>query len=101
MFGYPFAFWLAREPKRYRNSLIFLVMIPFWTNFLVRTYAWMLILRDSGVINNFWTITLHEQALRLAGDSGFLRWLAASSESKLPLLFNHPAGRTGVVPGCA
>ncbi|MFQ5406840.1 MAG: ABC transporter permease [Anaerolineales bacterium] len=99
LFGYPFAFWLARQPKRYRNTLIFLVMIPFWTNFLVRTYAWMLILRDSGVINNFWTITLHEQALRLAGDSGFFTWLAAISESKLPLLFNQPAVMLGLFYG--
>ncbi|MCP4415255.1 MAG: hypothetical protein GY805_01450, partial [Chloroflexi bacterium] len=64
IFGYPFAYWIARQPARHRGTLIFLVMIPFWTNFLVRTYAWMLILRDSGIINNFWTITLHDLALQ-------------------------------------
>ena len=97
--GYPFAYWIARQPARYRNTLVFLVMIPFWTNFLVRTYAWMLILRDSGLINNFWTITLHEQALRLAGSSQFFAWLAAASEQKLPLLFNQPAVIVGLLYG--
>jgi spermidine/putrescine transport system permease protein len=51
-FGYPFAYFIARRPKRWRNVLLLLVMIPFWTNFLVRTYAWMVILRDKGLINS-------------------------------------------------
>jgi spermidine/putrescine transport system permease protein len=50
--GYPLAYFIARQPAKRRNSLLLLVMIPFWTNFLVRTYAWMVILRDTGVINN-------------------------------------------------
>ena len=97
--GYPFAYWIARQPARYRNVLIFLVMIPFWTNFLVRTYAWMLILRDSGLINNFWTITLHEQAVALADTSGFFAWLATVTERKLPLLFNQGAVMLGLFYG--
>jgi spermidine/putrescine transport system permease protein len=52
LFGYPLAYFIARRPKRWRNVLLLLVMIPFWTNFLVRTYAWMVILRDKGVINS-------------------------------------------------
>ena len=88
IFGYPFAYWMARQPEKWRNFLIFLVMIPFWTNFLVRTYAWLLLLRDSGLINNFWTITLHEQAAALAGSSGFFAWLANLTAEPLPLLFN-------------
>ena len=97
--GYPFAYWIARQPQKYRNILIFLVMIPFWTNFLVRTYAWMLILRDSGLINNFWTITLHDQAVALAGGSQFFTWLAGISENKLPLLFNQSAVFLGLFYG--
>lgn len=50
--GYPLAYFIARQPARRRNSLLLLVMIPFWTNFLVRTYAWMVILRDTGVVNS-------------------------------------------------
>jgi spermidine/putrescine transport system permease protein len=99
VFAYPFAYWLARQPANRRNILIFLVMIPFWTNFLVRTYAWMLILRDSGLINNFWSITLHEQALRLAEVSPLFDWLAAATSQKLPLLYNSPAGLLGLFYG--
>jgi spermidine/putrescine transport system permease protein len=98
-FGYPFAYWIARQPARYRNLYVFLVMIPFWTNFLVRTYAWMLILRDSGLINNFWTITLHDQALMLADKGDFFVWLANITEDKLPLLFNTPAVLLGLFYG--
>jgi len=46
------AYWIATRPAKWRNTLLLLVMIPFWTNFLVRTYAWILILRDTGLINN-------------------------------------------------
>lgn len=47
----PTALYMALQPPRYRNLLIFLVTIPFWTNLLVRNYAWILLLRDSGLIN--------------------------------------------------
>ncbi|MGB3533586.1 MAG: ABC transporter permease [Microcoleaceae cyanobacterium] len=49
--GYPLAFFVATRPPRWRNLLLFLIIIPFWTNFLVRTYAWIIILRSEGVIN--------------------------------------------------
>ncbi|MFZ4441797.1 MAG: ABC transporter permease [Planktothrix agardhii] len=49
--GYPLAFFIATSSTRWRNLLLFLVIIPFWTNFLVRTYAWMIILRSEGMIN--------------------------------------------------
>jgi len=52
LLGYPMAYWIATRPPRWRNTLLLLLMIPFWTNFLVRTYAWILILRDTGLINN-------------------------------------------------
>ena len=50
--GYPMAYWIATRKRRWRNTLLLLLMIPFWTNFLVRTYAWVLILRDTGLINS-------------------------------------------------
>jgi spermidine/putrescine transport system permease protein len=52
LLGYPMAYWVATRPARMRNTLLLLIMIPFWTNFLVRTYAWILLLRDSGLINS-------------------------------------------------
>jgi spermidine/putrescine transport system permease protein len=50
--GYPFAFWIARQPERWRNIWLMLVMIPFWTNLLIRTYAWVIILRRDGALNS-------------------------------------------------
>jgi spermidine/putrescine transport system permease protein len=58
--GYPLAYFIATRPPQWRNTLLLLLMIPFWTNFLVRTYAWILILRDAGLINTFWTRSLHD-----------------------------------------
>jgi spermidine/putrescine transport system permease protein len=49
--GYPMAFFIATRSQPWRNILLVLVIIPFWTNFLVRTYAWMVLLRTEGVIN--------------------------------------------------
>ena len=99
LFGYPFAYWIARSPEKWRNTLVFLVMIPFWTNFLVRTYAWMLLLRDSGLINTFWTSSLHDLAVSLAGNSGFFNWLAGVTADPLPLLFNQGAVFLGLFYG--
>lgn len=49
--GYPAALWIARQPVDRRNILLVLIMVPFWTDFLVRTYAWMFILRTEGLLN--------------------------------------------------
>lgn len=51
MVGFPTALYMALQPERMRNILIFLVTIPFWTNLLVRNYAWILLLRNNGLID--------------------------------------------------
>jgi spermidine/putrescine transport system permease protein len=52
LLGYPAAYWLARVcPPRLRNALLVLVILPFWTSFLVRMYAWMFLLRSEGTLN--------------------------------------------------
>jgi putrescine transport system permease protein len=51
--GYPMAYAIARAPSTIRNSLLLLVMLPFWTSFLIRVYAWIGILKDEGLLNNF------------------------------------------------
>ncbi len=51
LIGYPLAFWMATRPVRWRNTLLLLMMIPFWTNFLIRTYAWIVLLSRSGFVN--------------------------------------------------
>ena len=55
--GYPFAYLLARVPRRYSRLLLLLVIIPFWTSSLIRTYAIIIILKTRGVVNNIllWT----------------------------------------------
>jgi len=50
--GFPVAVWLAMQPAKRRGLLIFLITVPFWANLLIRTYAWILLLRGTGVINS-------------------------------------------------
>jgi|SRR5579859_2553745 len=49
--GYPLAYFVARAPARRRNLLLFLILVPLWTNFVIRVYAWIMILRTQGVLN--------------------------------------------------
>ena len=51
--GYPFAYYLACYKPKWQNVLLLLVVVPFWINFLIRTYAWILILRTEGLLNSF------------------------------------------------
>jgi spermidine/putrescine transport system permease protein len=80
IFGYPLAYFIARANPRWRNALLLLVILPFWTNFLVRTYAWMIILRQEGLVN---TILLNLQVI----------------DQPLELLFTRPAVVIGLVYG--
>lgn len=78
--GYPFAYQIARAGEATRHTLLMLVMLPFWTSFLLRVYAWMSLLDSSevGLIN---------QALLAAG------WI----HEPLPLLYNSGAVLAGMV----
>ena len=49
--GYPFAYIMARKTSNIRRTMFMLIMLPMWMNFLLRTYAWMTILEDNGLIN--------------------------------------------------
>lgn len=77
--AYPLAFYIARAGNR-RTLLLSLVMLPFWTSFLVRTYAWMFLLRDTGLVN---TVLL---------STGLI-------DEPLPLLYNQGAVVAGLVYG--
>jgi len=79
IFAFPAALFIARAPRR-RNLYLQLVMLPFWTSFLVRTYAWMFLLRDTGLINTL---------LQAAG----------ITHGPLPLLYNDGAVLLGLVYG--
>ncbi len=76
--GYPFAYIIARSPINYRNILMLLIIVPFWTNSLIRTYAWIVLLRTEGVINTI------------------LMQLGIISQP-LPLLYNETAVLIGLV----
>ena len=51
--GYPIAYGMARAPEEWRATLMMLVILPFWTSFLIRVYAWMGILSQEGFLNQF------------------------------------------------
>ncbi|WP_369900538.1 ABC transporter permease [Bacillus manliponensis] len=51
--GYPFAYTITLVDPKYRSILLLLATIPFWINFLVRSYAWIVILRSQGLVNTF------------------------------------------------
>lgn len=51
--GYPMAYIISRAAPRAQKIMITLIMIPMWMNFLIRTYAWMTILQDTGILNGF------------------------------------------------
>src|ERR1041384_7719114 len=76
--GYPIAFAISRAPGLWRQLLLFFVMLPFWTSFLIRVYAWIAILQPSGLRN------------RLLLAAGLI-------DAPLPLLYNGFAVELGLV----
>lgn len=78
LIGYPLALFIARSPQQWRMPLLMLILIPFWTNFLVRIYAWQIILANNGIIN------------------GLLEIIGVG---RLPLLNNEGATLLGLVYG--
>jgi spermidine/putrescine transport system permease protein len=78
LFSYPFAYYIATRSPRVRNLLLIFVMIPFWSNFLVRTYAWRVILGSEGPISQI--------SLAMGGEP-------------IRLLFTTPAVLIGLVYG--
>ncbi len=60
--AYPFAYYIARRGGEYQNLLLILVMIPFWTNYIVRIYGWQIILGSKGILNSMliWIGVLNE-----------------------------------------
>lgn len=51
--GYPIAYALARSPDKWRGLLVLMIILPFWTSFLIRVYAWIGILKTEGFLNHF------------------------------------------------
>jgi putrescine transport system permease protein len=62
LIGYPMAYGMARAPRAWQPTLVMLVILPFWTSFLIRVYAWIGILKKEGLLNQFllWLGVIHE-----------------------------------------
>lgn len=62
LIGYPMAYYIARASESNRNTLMMMVMLPFWTSYLIRVYAWIGILKNDGFLNQFlmWLGVIHE-----------------------------------------
>jgi spermidine/putrescine transport system permease protein len=78
LIGYPAAYAIARAPSRRQTAYLFLAMLPFWSNYLIRTYAWIVLLNREGLIN------------RGLGRMGLI-------SEPLPILYNDFAIVTGLV----
>ena len=74
LIGYPFAYFLARAKTTLQPALLMMVMLPFWTSFLLRVYAWKGILADQGVVNNLliWSGIIQEPIQLLYSDVSML-----------------------------
>ncbi|HZO21041.1 MAG TPA: ABC transporter permease subunit [Steroidobacteraceae bacterium] len=70
LLGYPMAYSIARAGTTSRNVLLMLIVLPFWTSFLLRVYAWMGLLKSNGLINNalLWLGVIHEPITMLQTD---------------------------------
>jgi spermidine/putrescine transport system permease protein len=62
LLAFPLAFWLAKRVRRNRELLLFLVIFPLWSSYLIRIFAWKTLLGTTGILNSFllWTGLLHE-----------------------------------------
>ncbi len=68
LLGYPMAYAIARAPKNRQTVLLFLIILPFWTSFLIRVYAWIGILKSNGLLNNaLMALGLIDQPLEILG----------------------------------
>lgn len=78
LIGYPAAYAITKAPAHRQTALLFLAILPFWTNYLIRTYAWIVLLNPAGLINNLLAAT-------------------GLSSAPLPLLYNEFAVVLGLV----
>jgi len=79
--GYPIAYGMARSPPRWQPLAMVLVIIPFWTSFLIRIYAWINILQHDGLLN--------QMLLALHLISAPLVWLSTDSAMYLGLVYSY------------
>jgi len=81
LIGYPIAYGMARLPKRWQAVAMVLVIVPFWTSFLIRIYAWINILQHDGLLNRI--------LLKLHLVSQPLVWLSTDSAMYLGIVYSY------------
>jgi putrescine transport system permease protein len=81
LIGYPIAYGMARLPQRWQGIAMMLVIIPFWTSFLIRIYAWINILQHDGLLNKI-LLALHLVAAPLV-------WLSTDSAMYLGIVYSY------------
>src|SRR5215813_8206336 len=79
--GYPLAYGMARAPRRLQSVLVMLVILPFWTSFLIRVYAWINILQSDGLLNHVL------QALHLVDAP--VAWLASDTAIYIGIVYSY------------
>jgi len=79
--GYPIAYGMARLPKRWQGIAMMLVIVPFWTSFLIRIYAWINILQHDGLLNQI-LLTLHLVSAPVV-------WLSTDSAMYLGIVYSY------------
>jgi putrescine transport system permease protein len=81
LIGYPIAYGMARLPKRWQGIAMMLVIVPFWTSFLIRIYAWINILQHDGLLNKM-LLALHLVAAPVV-------WLSTDSAMYLGIVYSY------------
>jgi putrescine transport system permease protein len=81
LIGYPVAYALARAPRQWQGVLVLLIVLPFWTSFLIRVYAWMNILQHDGLLNTAL------MALRIIDAP--ISWLATDSAVYIGIVYSY------------
>jgi putrescine transport system permease protein len=79
--GYPIAYGMARLPQRWQSVAMMLVIVPFWTSFLIRIYAWINILQHDGLLNQI-LLTLHLVSVPVV-------WLSTDSAMYLGMVYSY------------
>jgi len=81
VFGYPISYGIARAPRRWQPALVMAIVLPFWTSFLIRVYAWINILQRDGLLN--------EILLRLHVIDSPASWLSSDTAIYIGMVYSY------------
>ena len=91
LLGYPVAYLLSREGERFRRTAMVLIMLPMWMNFLLRTYSWMALLENNGLLNQLFRkiglIALYNSVF--GTDISFFRMINTQGAVVLGMVYNY------------